>query len=89
MQHDDTISFENFLRGILRLLADEFGDEGEEGPEDDPLLTTTSVRSPLAASQRSSAKDLAGTGAGAAGAAIGRVSTGAGNSGSATPAAHG
>lgn len=85
-EHDDTISFENFLRGILRLLADEFGDEGEEGPEDDPLLTTTSVRSPLAASQRSSAKDLAGAGPGAA---IGRVSTGAGNSGSATPAAHG
>ncbi|KAG2490673.1 hypothetical protein HYH03_010842 [Edaphochlamys debaryana] len=34
-EYDNTISFENFLRGILQLVSDEFGDEDED--EDDPL----------------------------------------------------
>ncbi|GLC33437.1 hypothetical protein PLESTB_000075600 [Pleodorina starrii] len=34
-EHDNTISFENFLRGILQLVQDEFGDVPEEEEEED------------------------------------------------------
>jgi hypothetical protein len=41
LQHDNTISFEDFLRGILQLVMDEFGDVPEEDEEDSPAEAAT------------------------------------------------
>ncbi|KAG2436142.1 hypothetical protein HYH02_011648 [Chlamydomonas schloesseri] len=39
-EYDNTISFENFLRGILQLVSDEFGDDDGQGGDDEVLLDT-------------------------------------------------
>lgn len=46
LQYDNTISFENFLRGILQLISDEFGDDDGDNGDEYVVLTETGEAPP-------------------------------------------
>ncbi|PNW83102.1 hypothetical protein CHLRE_06g306700v5 [Chlamydomonas reinhardtii] len=45
-EYDNTISFENFLRGILQLISDEFGDDDGDNGDEYVVLTETGEAPP-------------------------------------------
>ncbi|KAG2426350.1 hypothetical protein HXX76_013107 [Chlamydomonas incerta] len=88
-EYDNTISFENFLRGILQLISDEFGDDDGENGYEDVMLTETGEAPDGAKRSGSVPTTPGGTvsgGSGAAGGAAGQApgTPGRGRSGSAS-----